>query len=101
MENDELTIRLAADADADALERLAQLDSRMAPTGSALIAERGSRPIAALTIEGREVVADPFVHTGQAVELLRLRASQLETSDRGGFRPWGRGAFSRILRAAS
>lgn len=100
METDELTIRLATKADAGAIERLAQLDSRIAPAGSALIAARASRPVAALTIEGREVVADPFVHTRQAVELLRLRASQLEAIDQGGFRPRGRGTLTRMLRAA-
>lgn len=95
----EITIRTACPADAGSIERLAQLDTKLVPAGPLLLAERGSRPIAALTIDGREAIADPFAHTMEAVELLRFRASQLSAVDEGGFRLRGWAGFARLLRA--
>ncbi|MGI8726537.1 MAG: hypothetical protein ACR2K6_02495, partial [Solirubrobacterales bacterium] len=97
----EITIRVAGEDDASSLERLAQLDSRRVPAGPLLLAERGSRPIAALVVDGGEAIADPFVHTEAAIELLRLRASQLMAVDRRRFRLRRWGAFTRMRRSAA
>jgi hypothetical protein len=60
---DNLTIRRATSGDGAALERLARLDSR--------------RPTAA-----PHLVADPFVRSAPAVDLLRERARQLARDER-------------------
>ncbi len=78
-----LTIRSATTADAVALDRLAQLDSRQLPTAPHLLAESGGRLIAAVSATDGDAVADPFVRSGDAVALLQRRARQL----RGKARP--------------
>jgi hypothetical protein len=85
------TIRLATDDDADTLRRLAELDSRPQLRGSVLIAEDNRVPVAALAIEDRGTVADPFRRTGMALALLHMRASAL-TSYEGN---WLRACLSR------
>jgi hypothetical protein len=72
-----ITLRIADDADADALRTLAELDSRAVPPGPALIAEVDGRLQAALGLDGGEAIADPFRRTAHLVELLRVRAAQL------------------------
>jgi hypothetical protein len=72
-----LTIRSATAADAVALDRLAQLDSRDLPAAPHLLAESGGRLIAAVSARDGDAVADPFVRSGDAVALLRRRAGQL------------------------
>ena len=64
-----LTIRAAAPRDADALRRLAALDSR--PRRPALLAERGGVPNAAIALTSGSVVADPFNPSADAVGELR------------------------------
>jgi hypothetical protein len=70
-------IRRATEADRDALERLAALDSAPTPSGAVLIAEVGDEPQAAIEITGGTVVADPFRSTAHVVEMLRARAIRL------------------------
>jgi hypothetical protein len=84
-----LVLRLATAHDKRALERLAQLDSRPTPRGTTLIAELRGSPVAAVSLPTGELIADPFVRTGEITELLRLRASQLSDPDpgRGWFAP--------------
>jgi hypothetical protein len=72
-----LTIRPATAADAAALDRLAQLDSRELPAAPHLLAESGGRLIAAVSARDGDAVADPFVRSVDAVALLRRRAGQL------------------------
>jgi hypothetical protein len=72
-----LTIRPATAADATALDRLAQLDSRELPTAPHLLAESGGHLIAAVSARDGDAIADPFVRSGDAVALLRRRAAQL------------------------
>ena len=67
---DQLTIRLATDADRFHLERLAQLDSQRPPHGDVLLAEIDGRIIAAVGMDG-SAVADPFERTAAVVRLLR------------------------------
>ena len=78
-----LVLRLATARDKRPLERLAQLDSRPTPSGTTLIAELRGSPVAAVSLPTGELIADPFVRTGEIAELLRLRASQLSDSSRG------------------
>ena len=75
MTNDTLTIRQAEVADADALTRLAALDSAAPPTGTALVAEVGGEVWAAIEIDSGTAIADPFRPSGELVDLLRLHAS--------------------------
>ena len=81
-----VTVRAARHEDAGALEQLAALDDRPLPCGPLLIGEIGARPLAALSLADRRVIADPFVPTREIVALLQLRARQL----RGG-------RFARLL----
>jgi hypothetical protein len=70
-----LTVRLAEAADRPALERLAGRDSSRGPTGDVLLA--AVDVLAAISVDGTTVVADPFRATAELVELLRLRGAQL------------------------
>jgi hypothetical protein len=72
-----LTIRAATPSDANALERLARLDSRPRLGGRALLAERDGVAIAAVALTSGSVVADPFHPAADAVRLLRFRRYQL------------------------
>jgi hypothetical protein len=69
----EITIRSARDADADALVRLAALDSSRVPGGDLLVAEVDGELVAAVSDAG--VIADPFRPTADVVQLLRLRGT--------------------------
>ena len=81
-----VTVRRSTSADQGALARLAALDSASPPRGPALVAEADSRMLAALPLGSGRPIADPFEPTAEIVELLRLRADQLETGERSGLR---------------
>jgi hypothetical protein len=84
---DSLVIRTATAADAEALRRLAALDSQTLPTGPHLLAELDGHPVAALSRADGRVVADPFSRTDTVVAMLRRRAEQLAgVRERPGFR---------------
>ena len=72
-----VSVRPASPEDADALERLAQLDSVHLPREPLLLAEVGDELRAALSLSDGRVLADPFHPTQQLVELLRARAAEL------------------------
>jgi hypothetical protein len=76
---DGVEIRLAGPADAPALSRLSELDSRPADAlhGDVLLAEVQGDPIAALSLEDDLLVAHPFRHTKPLAQLLTMRAHQL------------------------
>jgi hypothetical protein len=78
-----VTLRYAVPADADALDRLAQLDSDRAPRGVVLVAEVGGELWAAISLDDHHAVADPFRPTGELVALLVERARQLRRAQRG------------------
>ena len=78
-----LTLRFAGPADAEAIDRLAQLDSRRAPRGPVLVAEVGGELWAALSLDDHHAVADPFRPTGELVALLSERARQIHRAARG------------------
>jgi hypothetical protein len=71
-----VTLRIAGAADAPALERLAQLDTRALPPGPHLVAEREGRIDAALSLSSGELVADPFRRTAELGALLRCQAGE-------------------------
>jgi hypothetical protein len=75
-------VRRSGPEDAGALRRLAALDSRRLPTLDMLLAEVCGEPWAAVTLDGREVVANPFRPTADLVMLLRLRAQQIAAARR-------------------
>jgi hypothetical protein len=71
-----IIIRRSTDEDRLAIVELAALDSRRAPQGEALLAFIGTELRAALPLDGEEAIADPFHHTAELVDLLRVRAPQ-------------------------
>jgi hypothetical protein len=75
-----VTLRLACAEDDCALERLAQLDNAHPPRGPQLVAEVGGQLRAALSLADGRVIANPFHHTSELVNLLRARAFQLSDS---------------------
>ena len=72
-----LTLRLATHADRQALARLAELDQAQRPAEPVLLGLVMQRPIVALSLSDGRVIADPFLHTAELTELLRVRARQL------------------------
>ena len=91
-----LTLRYAVPADADDLDRLAELDSQRAPRGVVLVAEVGGELWAAISLDDHHAVADPFRPTGELVALLVERARQVRRAQRD--RPQ-RPSRARALRA--
>ncbi len=73
-----LLIRPASPDDEPAIARLSALDEHVLPHGERLIGELGGRIVAALDVRSGDVVADPFVPTRGIVELLGLRAAQVQ-----------------------
>ena len=67
-------LRLATEEDADALRRLAELDSRPPLAGRVLIGDIAGTPAAALSLGDDRVIADPFRRTDHLVACLRIRA---------------------------
>ena len=76
-EQEAVVLRLCRVADDDALERLATLEGRQAPSGRYVVAEVDGTLIAAVSLVSGEVLADPFRPTAELVPLLELRAAQL------------------------
>lgn len=70
-------IRRARPADGFAIRTLAQLADRPVPAGEVLLAESDGELVAAVGTDGGSPIADPFVVTGDVVELLEVRARQL------------------------
>jgi hypothetical protein len=73
-----VTLRLAADRDRRALRRLAELDSADPLAGTVLVAEVDGELLAALSVQQRRAIANPFRPTAELVDLLRVRAAQRE-----------------------
>ena len=73
-----VVFRLAVSDDELALRRLAQLDSARPLAGQKLLAEHGGSLVAAVSMADGAAIADPFRTTADTVELLRVRAAQLE-----------------------
>ena len=75
-----IVIRSAHPDEAYAVRRLAYLDSRRPLDGDVLVAFVDGEPVAALALADGSVVANPFRHTADVVELLRLRARRASTT---------------------
>jgi hypothetical protein len=73
-----VTVRRFEHADVDGIRRLAELDSKSIPAGPVVVADVAGELVAALSLDGGAVLADPFRTTAPIVELLRRRAAQLE-----------------------
>jgi hypothetical protein len=77
-----VVIREATAGDAATLQRLAQRDSATLPEGRMLVAEVGGEPRAAMTLDGKSAIADPFARTAELLALLRTRAHQVTSAER-------------------
>ncbi len=75
----QIVLRRAEGHDTDALARLVQLAERPAPS-EPLLAEADGQLVAALSTVTGETVSDPFVATADVIELLQLRAAQLDSA---------------------
>jgi hypothetical protein len=73
-------IRAARGSDGVALDRLAALDSARVPAGELLVAETDGALVAAHAPASGAIIADPFRHTAEVVELLQLRGSLLRAA---------------------
>jgi hypothetical protein len=72
-----VALRIAQSDEAQAVRRLAALDDARALEGPVLLAVMDGEPVAAISLLDRRVVANPFVPTGDVVELLRVRAEHI------------------------
>ena len=81
-------LRRAQADDAPALKMLAELDEEPELSGEVLMALVDAEAVAAISLNDGRVVSNPFVASGDAVLLLKLRADQLR----------GRGVRSRRRR---
>lgn len=79
-------VRFAHPDEAGALRRLAELDDAANLAGEILVATIDADVVAALSLDDGRVVANPFVLTSDAVELLRRSATEL-TGRRRRWRP--------------
>jgi hypothetical protein len=77
-----LTIRMTTPSDADALARLAELDSAPVPAEPVLVAEVNGELWAAISLVDNALVGDPFRPTGELQFLLVERARQLRSGGR-------------------
>jgi hypothetical protein len=73
-----ISIRLADPEEQAAIDRLAQLAERPAPTGRILVAAVDGELWAALPLSTGKLIVDPFRPSSEIRQLLTLRASQLE-----------------------
>jgi hypothetical protein len=72
-----ISIRTARPSDYPTIWQVAALDDSSVPGGPLLVAELEGEVIAALSLASGHAIADPFQRTLEAVDLLRLRASQV------------------------
>jgi hypothetical protein len=95
-----ITLRYGFPDDAEAIARLAALDSAEVPCRPILLAEVAGELRAALSLVDGSVVADPFYPTRTLVDLLAARARQLQRADSPGRaareRWWGRLRLSAL-----
>lgn len=76
----EVRIRYAGPGDDIAVAQLAALDSAQVPDPPLLVAEVDGQVLAALSLWDGRVVADPFRQTQALVELLAVRAAQIQSA---------------------
>jgi hypothetical protein len=71
-----IVIRTPRPEEAFAVRRLAYLDSQRPLRGDVVVAQVDGELLAAVSLSDGRVVADPFTHTADVVELLRMRAAR-------------------------
>lgn len=71
-------VRFAGDHDKAALRRLAELDSAEPLEHPILIGEIDGRPAAAIDLDTRRTIADPFLRTAHLLSHLRTRAGAID-----------------------
>lgn len=69
-------LRPATALDREALEGVAGRDSSVVPDGPLVLAEAAGVVIAAIGLENRRVIADPFWPTARAVDALQAAAAE-------------------------
>ncbi len=84
--DESVILRLSRVRDGEALDRLAALEGRPASKGTHVVAEVSGVVVAALPLDSRRALADPFRPTAHLIPLLELRAKQL-AEDRPRRRP--------------
>ena len=72
--SDDVTVRTAQRADAEALRRLADLEGRAEGAGPHLVAEQDGTVLASLSLVDGTALGDPFRLTVRAIDLLRAHA---------------------------
>ena len=83
-----IMIRRSERYDLPALRRLAELDGRLLPAGSFLLAEIGDELVAAAPLDtDEEPMTDPFRPTGDVRELLRTNARRIRRNTAPGSLP--------------
>lgn len=87
-------VRFAHPDEAGTLRRLAQLDDAAELANEILVATIDADVVAALSLEDGRVVANPFVYTSDAVELLRRTATALTGRRRRRWRSTWRPRFA-------
>ncbi len=70
-------VRFAHADEAATLRQLAELDDAADLAGEILVAAIDAEVVAALSLDDGRVIANPFLFTSQAVELLRRTATEL------------------------
>jgi hypothetical protein len=83
-----ITIKHSTADDTAAIRELGELDGRRAPAGPALLGLVDGRLVAAVGIEDRRTVADPFSYTANIVKMLSVRAAQQRPQNGGGLLRW-------------
>ena len=71
-----IVIRTPRPEESFAVRRLAYLDSQRPLRGDVLVAEVDDELLAAISLTDGRIAADPFMHTADVVELLRMRAAR-------------------------
>lgn len=76
-----VALRLAESDEAAVVRRLASLDDQPALEGTVLLALLDGEVEAAMSLDDRRIIANPFLETRGLVQLLRLRAEHIAGPD--------------------
>jgi hypothetical protein len=89
-----IELRMCRHSDHEALTDLARLNERELPAGSFVVALANGKLIAAHSVDGGGVLADPFVRTLHLRRLLAVRAAQISE-------PHGHATLRRLIRRSA
>ena len=85
----QIVLRRAFPDDDNQINLIAALDEEARPDGELLVAEVDGTIVAAMSVDGRRSIADPFEPTAEVLQLLRSRTRQLRNEQRvGRVRGW-------------